>query len=114
MTESLEERFRLQYYGRDRDFLAITWAFDHEGYVPGNCYVRAIRSETDFAEHDDFPYTEPMTLAEARVIIYENKGMLGSMIHDCIGLKLEDTLKGSVIFLEPITIRNQTARHMYD
>ena len=73
MTESLEERFRLQYFSRFRNVLAINWAFHNDGYVSGDCYVRAIISETYFAENNNPLYTEPMTLAEARVFISEKK-----------------------------------------
>ena len=118
MTESLEERFRLQYFSRFRNVLAINWAFHNDGYVSGDCYVRAIISETYFAENNNPLYTEPMTLAEARVFISEKKELLGDMIHDCIGLQLEDNLIGNVpkniIFPEPVTIRNRIAQHMYD
>lgn len=121
MTESLEEKFRLQYCSRFKDVVAINWAFDRAKYVLGDCYVRAIREETDIAEHNRIHcqkpiYTEPMALAEAQGFISENKRLLGSMIHDCVGLQLEDTPLGSVsrriIFPEPIIVRNGTSEDL--
>ena len=115
MTESLEEKFQLQYWSRFKDALSIQWAFDRPNHVSGDCYMRAIRSETDAMghnrrRHQNLPYTEPMTLAEARAFLSENKGLLGSRIHDCIGLQLEDTpiiekVPEKVFFPEPIHVR---------
>ena len=75
-----------------------------------DCRVRAIKESTDVDEHNKGHhqrqnYAEPMTLDELKTYIAKNSGMLGSQIHDCVGLTLEDVCK-KVEFDEPIQIRN--------
>ena len=102
-------RYRLQRMALSDVFL-IAWADRRPGYVPGDCYVRAIEEKTDPVSHPRLVhtrarYTEPMTLDEARAIVAANPLELGSMIHDCVGLLLEDGR--AVDFAEPVIVRNQ-------
>jgi len=89
------ERYRPEYFGRERDILLINWANDNPNYSTGDCRVKAIHESTDVKKHcrKNFHksfYTDPMTLDEARRYIFDNSGMLGSLINNCVGLRLED------------------------
>ncbi|MFA4960316.1 MAG: hypothetical protein WC548_01505 [Candidatus Pacearchaeota archaeon] len=104
------EKYKLQYWDNKNTVLSISWASDREDYVTGDCRVRAIRESTDVYEHNRGHsqvqnYTEPMTLDESRTYIAKNSKMLGSQIHDCVGLTLEDVCE-NVEFGEPIQVRN--------
>jgi hypothetical protein len=103
------DKYKLQYWDSRNTVLSINWAGDREDYIKGDCRVRAIRESTDVVKHNINHlqiknYTNPMTLDEARAYIAENSGMLGSQIHDCVGLTLEDVCN-KVEFDEPIQVR---------
>jgi len=106
----MAEKYKLQYWDHANTVLSIGWATNEEEYVAGDCVVRAIKETADVDQHNKKHfqhqnYTEPMTLSEARRYIAQNKEMLGSLIHDCVGLTLEDTLE-EVEFRRPIRVRN--------
>ena len=98
------DKYRLQYFTRFHDALAISWVKSN-----GDCNVRALKESTNVDEHNKShfqtqTYSEPMTLAEARDYIFENAEMLGILVHDCVGLQLED-LCVDVQFKEPVSVR---------
>ena len=115
-TEAVEgakqpERYRLEW--QFPKILSLDWAYKENGCVSEDCYVRAIRAETDpkkFIEQKNRPhsteFTEPVTIKEARKIISNNRVMLGGAIHDCLGLELEDANREVRLFARPIRIRN--------
>ncbi len=80
-----EQKYYLKYFDTRSKVLAICWAKDLKGYVPGDCYVRVV-TEMNEEFQDYYPHTAQMTLAEARLFISENRAMLGEDVHRCHGL----------------------------
>jgi len=79
------------------DCLAIQWAHGNENYVAGDCYVRALQEGTDEYKYlketlqpTYIKYTKLLTLEEIREFVAENKSFLGTQIHDCVGILIED------------------------
>jgi hypothetical protein len=106
----MEEKYKLQYRNYKEDSFAIRWTHNKKDYVEGDCLVKAIKTDTDVKINkrlrlQENYYTNSMTLDGARNLIVKNKNMLGSQIHDCIGLTLDDICE-SVEFDEPIQVRN--------
>ena len=106
----MSKKYRLQYWDSQNSVLSISWAWDRENYIAGDCRVRAIKESTDIEKHNKINhqtqnYTKSMTLNESRAHIVKNSKILGSQIHDCIGLILEDVCE-KVEFDETIQIRN--------
>ena len=104
------EKYKLQYWDIENTMLSINWVGDRKDYVRGDCRVRAIKKSTDTERHNTSHhqkqnYSKPMTLDESRIYIAENSEMLGSQIHDCVGLTLEDVCE-KVEFDRPIQVRN--------
>ena len=104
------KRYRLQFFDRSEPkIFAINWVAG-PGRVAGDCRVRAIAGTTDpdahnRASHQRQRYSEPLTLDEARAYVAANAAGLGTLIHDCVGLQLEDGTP-DVDFAEPIQVRN--------
>ena len=101
--------YRLQFWDKRKNALAINWAKDRVDYVEGDCRVRAILGSTDVEEHNKNhfqrqEYSEPMTLEQARDYIKVNTARLGE-VHDCVGLTLEDACFNSD-FAKPVEVRN--------
>ncbi|OGH70367.1 MAG: hypothetical protein A2754_03150 [Candidatus Magasanikbacteria bacterium RIFCSPHIGHO2_01_FULL_47_8] len=106
----MSERFRLEWHSPG--VLAIGWARG-TSRVRGDCLVNAIQEKTDpkaFIEKQKRPdhtkFTNLMTFAEARQFIAQNPRMLGSQIHDCLGLKLMDA-RQILLFSIPLQIQNK-------
>ncbi|MFH1456416.1 MAG: hypothetical protein ABIF40_05720 [archaeon] len=103
-----EEKYRL--IKREKS-LAIIWAFERENYVTGDFYVSALTASTNIDGDNSrvyrrqTTYTDLMTLSEIRQFIFDNRGMCGAQLHDCIGLKFQDE-KFVIEFDGPIEIRN--------
>jgi len=100
----MADKYRLQYFINSKDVLAITWAESN-----GDCRVRALKESTNVAEHNtshfqEQTYSDPMTLGEVRDYISANTELLGTLVHDCVGLHLED-LCADVQFKEPVSVR---------
>jgi len=110
--------YRLQYFDRRRNVLAINWAHNRDDYVSGDFYVRAIRTSTDVDKHNKDNhqrqlYTIPMSLDRTRTFIDRFGRDLCGEVHDCKGLVLEDFVKGVdesrwVNFDNPVQIRNMS------
>ncbi len=103
------EKYRLQFFDAHKACLAINWANAYENgkFATGDCVVRAICGTTDVDAHNRAhqqlqTYTEPMSLEDARRYIAEHILMLGSMVHDCVGIVLEDSENPIVRFDPPI------------
>lgn len=106
-TKPATERFRLKFFVSDGSFVQINWARGRDR-VSGDCYVSTIKESSDpkvvhpHAPHDQ-RYSPPMTLDEIRAYVAARPEMLGSQIHDCIGVELmEDELPH--VFAEPIRV----------
>lgn len=106
------EQYRLQLFDPAGTCFAINWANVYDRHFKqGDCVVRAIRAETDVDAHNrehlqQQRYTRPMTLDEARAYISARTGALGKLIHDCVGLVLEDAENRLALFVLPITVRS--------
>jgi len=109
----MDDQYRLQLFDIHGACLAINWAsaYGADRYATGDCVVRAIRSTTDVAAHNRTRgqlqrYTDPMTISDVRRFIDEHRMMLGSQVHDCVGIVLEDSEDRIVPFDQPITVRS--------
>jgi len=107
----MTEKYKLRYWDRDEKVLSIRWAGDRTDYVPGDCRVLAIKESTQISQDQKSSllgqkYTAPMTLDELREYIVKNAKMLGSLIHNCVGINLEDICE-AVEFEKPIEVRSK-------
>lgn len=98
---STTERFRLKLFSPLH--LAITWASERPDYVAGDCYAVAFTADAEA----ETPTLAPMTLDEIRVYIAGRTDMLGSQIHDCVGISIQDQDGRAVAFPSPLPVRNR-------
>ncbi|MDO8622473.1 MAG: hypothetical protein Q7R80_04540 [bacterium] len=103
----MDEHYRLQLFDFHATCLAINWASAYgANRAVGDCVVLAIRAATDVDAHNRTRgqrqrYTEPMALADARRFVEAMKHLLGSRVHDCIGIVLEDDGAYPVVAFDP-------------
>ena len=105
----MHEPIRLKYFSAGT--LNIRWASDRKDYVQGDCYVLAVRASVPVAAHGGpgVAWSEPMPLADARAFIAAHPQMLGSQIHDCVGVALEDGDRATIAFATPIRVRDRAS-----
>gem|GEM_PF-3522925 len=103
------EKYRLQYFDRNRTVLAIQFAHLRNDYLPGDFYVRAITGRVDITKppFKKFNYTPITTLGEARNFI-QDFGQKTGEDSDCFGLLLEDQQR-YVDFNQPIKFRDRAS-----
>lgn len=107
----MNDQYRLQFFDAHKACLAINWANAYENrFARGDCVVRAICGTTEVdahnrARHQHQTYTTPMPIEDVRRYIAEHPLMLGSSVHDCVGIVLEDAGDRFVPFGNPIQVR---------
>ena len=89
-----------------KHIVLIRWAFDLPNYEAGDCVVVV---DPEGAEAVGFcsGSFEPMTLEEIRAFVAADTSVLGSLIHDCHGVILDNEM---ILFEHPIVVRNHKAK----
>jgi len=95
------ERFRLKLFSPMH--LSIVWDSKRHGYVPGDCQVVAFSAGAEA----ETPTLAPMTIDEIRAYVADRTDMLGTLIHDCTGISVQDQDGRGVDFPSPIQVRNR-------
>lgn len=99
------EKFAFRFFSDARpSLLSIMWAMDRADYTQGDCYVVVRPTET--VTRDVAGGATAMTVEQIRAYVAAKPGLLGELIHDCLGIIVVDDKQRVELFAEPIRVRN--------